>query len=211
MRCAIQPCGSENSAVQHEHPGGERQDRAVVVAEPAARRDHGQHRGRQDQQRIMREAVRRVDEGDQARVRASSAGLLAASPGVSRRLALSAGAAVGCPLTVDRTAKLCRNQTPPDRARLRPFEQAPRPLVGYAFDYAAGHDTGWHQHPRAQLLYAIAGVMRVVTAGGAVHRAARHRAVDAGADPPRHAHARRPAHARRCSCARTRRAPGRTR
>ena len=51
----------------------------------------------------------------------------------------------------------------PDRTRLRPFEQAPRPLVGYAFDYAAGHDTGWHQHPRAQLLYAIAGVMRVVT------------------------------------------------
>ncbi len=51
----------------------------------------------------------------------------------------------------------------PDRSRLRPFEQAPRPLVGYAFDYAVGHDTGWHQHPRAQLLYAVAGVMRVVT------------------------------------------------
>jgi AraC-like DNA-binding protein len=46
---------------------------------------------------------------------------------------------------------------------LRHFEQAPRPLVGYAFDYAAGHDTGWHQHPRAQLLHAIAGVMRVAT------------------------------------------------
>jgi AraC-like DNA-binding protein len=51
----------------------------------------------------------------------------------------------------------------PDRSRLRPFEQAPRPLVGYGFDYAAGHDTGWHQHPRAQLLYAVAGVMRVAT------------------------------------------------
>jgi AraC-like DNA-binding protein len=50
-----------------------------------------------------------------------------------------------------------------DRSRLRPFEQAPRPLVGYAFDYGVGHDTGWHQHPRAQLLYATAGVMRVVT------------------------------------------------
>lgn len=53
---------------------------------------------------------------------------------------------------------------PFDRTHLRPFEHAPRPLVGYAFDYAAGHDTGWHQHPRAQLLYATAGVMRVVTA-----------------------------------------------
>ena len=50
-----------------------------------------------------------------------------------------------------------------DRSFLRPFEQAPRPLVGYARDYDAGHDTGWHQHPRAQLLYAVAGVMRVVT------------------------------------------------
>jgi AraC-like DNA-binding protein len=47
--------------------------------------------------------------------------------------------------------------------RLRPFEQAPRPLVGYPYDYAAGHDTGWHRHPRAQMLYAIAGVMRVET------------------------------------------------
>lgn len=51
----------------------------------------------------------------------------------------------------------------PDRARLRPFEDAPRPLVGYAHDYAAGSDTGWHQHPRAQLLHAVAGVMRVIT------------------------------------------------
>lgn len=49
------------------------------------------------------------------------------------------------------------------RARLRPFEQAPRPLVGYAVDYAAGNDTGWHMHPRAQLLHAIEGVMRVET------------------------------------------------
>src|ERR1700722_10829792 len=49
------------------------------------------------------------------------------------------------------------------RRRLRPFEQAPRPLVGYAIDYEAGNDTGWHQHPRAQLLHAIEGVLRVET------------------------------------------------
>jgi AraC-like DNA-binding protein len=35
--------------------------------------------------------------------------------------------------------------------------------VGYAADYPAGHYTGRHLHPRAQLLYAIAGVMRVET------------------------------------------------
>ncbi|MEJ0017411.1 MAG: helix-turn-helix transcriptional regulator [Acetobacteraceae bacterium] len=50
-----------------------------------------------------------------------------------------------------------------DRSRLAPFEQAPRPLVGYAYDYEAGRDTGWHEHPRAQLLHATAGVMRVAT------------------------------------------------
>jgi hypothetical protein len=51
-----------------------------------------------------------------------------------------------------------------DRARLVPFEQAPRPLVGYASDYDdADNDTGWHSHPRAQLLHATSGIMRVAT------------------------------------------------
>jgi AraC-like DNA-binding protein len=35
--------------------------------------------------------------------------------------------------------------------------------VGYAYDYAEANDTGWHQHPRAQLLHATSGVMRVAT------------------------------------------------
>ena len=48
-------------------------------------------------------------------------------------------------------------------ARLLPFEQAPRPIVGFAHDYAADHQTGWHSHPRAQLLHAIMGTMRVAT------------------------------------------------
>ncbi len=47
--------------------------------------------------------------------------------------------------------------------RLRPFERAPRPMAGYAFDYKSGHWTGLHRHPRAQLLFATAGVMRVTT------------------------------------------------
>jgi AraC-like DNA-binding protein len=42
-------------------------------------------------------------------------------------------------------------------------EQADRPLTAFARDYADGEDTGWHQHGRAQLLYATRGVMRVAT------------------------------------------------
>jgi AraC-like DNA-binding protein len=46
---------------------------------------------------------------------------------------------------------------------LKPFEQAPRPMVGYAQDYDPGHETGLHRHPRAQLLFATSGVMRITT------------------------------------------------
>jgi AraC-like DNA-binding protein/mannose-6-phosphate isomerase-like protein (cupin superfamily) len=49
------------------------------------------------------------------------------------------------------------------QSRLQPFEQAPRPMAGYAHDYVPGHETGMHRHPRAQLLFATAGVMRVTT------------------------------------------------
>jgi AraC-like DNA-binding protein len=58
---------------------------------------------------------------------------------------------------------MLQTRHPDDIARLLPFEQAPRPMVGYARDYAAEHNTGWHQHPRAQLLHAVAGTMRVAT------------------------------------------------
>lgn len=43
-------------------------------------------------------------------------------------------------------------------------ETAPRPLVGFAADYPAGLQTGQHSHPRAQLIYAVSGVMRIDTA-----------------------------------------------
>jgi AraC-like DNA-binding protein/quercetin dioxygenase-like cupin family protein len=49
------------------------------------------------------------------------------------------------------------------QTRLHPFEQAPRPMAGYARDYASGHATEMHRHPRAQLLFATAGVMRITT------------------------------------------------
>src|SRR5471030_2419076 len=53
--------------------------------------------------------------------------------------------------------------SPNVQTRLQPFEQAPRPMAGYTHDYASGHETGLHRHPRAQLLFATAGVMRVTT------------------------------------------------
>jgi AraC-like DNA-binding protein/mannose-6-phosphate isomerase-like protein (cupin superfamily) len=46
---------------------------------------------------------------------------------------------------------------------LQPFEIAPRPLVGFAADYKSGRDTAMHRHPRAQLLLAIDGAMRIAT------------------------------------------------
>jgi AraC-like DNA-binding protein len=58
---------------------------------------------------------------------------------------------------------MSQTRHPDDVARLLPFEQAPRPMVGFAYDYPGDHHSGWHQHPRTQLLHAIAGVMRVVT------------------------------------------------
>jgi AraC-like DNA-binding protein/quercetin dioxygenase-like cupin family protein len=49
------------------------------------------------------------------------------------------------------------------QASILPFETAPRPLVGFAMDYPAGLTTGQHTHKRAQLLYAVSGVMRIET------------------------------------------------
>ncbi len=44
-----------------------------------------------------------------------------------------------------------------------PQDRVDRPLAAFARDYPDGHDTGWHSHARAQLLYATGGVMRVST------------------------------------------------
>ena len=53
------------------------------------------------------------------------------------------------------------------QARLLPFETAERPLVGFVQDYPDGLVTRQHSHPRAQLLYAVTGVMRIDTPGAA--------------------------------------------
>lgn len=44
-------------------------------------------------------------------------------------------------------------------------ERVDRPLAAFARDYHEGEATGWHDHARAQLLYATQGVMRVGTPG----------------------------------------------
>lgn len=53
--------------------------------------------------------------------------------------------------------------SPTRQAEILPFETAQRPIVGFSRDYPSGLATGFHNHPRAQLLYAISGVMRVET------------------------------------------------
>ena len=47
------------------------------------------------------------------------------------------------------------------------FHDLPRPLVAMENMWPAGTSTGWHSHPRGQLLYAIKGVMIVHSEAGA--------------------------------------------
>lgn len=54
----------------------------------------------------------------------------------------------------------------PIRQRKAPtYETAARPIVGFSYDYPSGTVSGFHSHKRAQLLYAISGVMHVDTSG----------------------------------------------
>lgn len=56
-------------------------------------------------------------------------------------------------------------QSDPTRKHLD-FHDTPRAMVAMDVDYPDGASTGWHSHPRGQLLYAIAGVMIVRSAEG---------------------------------------------
>jgi len=47
------------------------------------------------------------------------------------------------------------------------YQQVPRPIAAMAKDFPNGHIIPPHSHPRAQLIYAAEGVMRVVTSEGA--------------------------------------------
>jgi quercetin dioxygenase-like cupin family protein len=43
------------------------------------------------------------------------------------------------------------------------YQRVPRPVAAMPKTFADGSSTGWHAHPRAQLLYATRGVMSVDT------------------------------------------------
>ena len=49
---------------------------------------------------------------------------------------------------------------------LFPYESSRRPVAGLAVDYEDGHRIRRHRHRRAQLVYAISGVMVVDTDAG---------------------------------------------
>ena len=51
----------------------------------------------------------------------------------------------------------------PVRPHTLAHDRVDRPLAAFARDYADRDDTGRHSHVRAQLLYAVAGVMRIAT------------------------------------------------
>lgn len=53
------------------------------------------------------------------------------------------------------------------RGRYKEFHDRARPMVAMEADWPSGESTGWHSHPRGQLLYAIAGVMMVESAADA--------------------------------------------
>ena len=47
-----------------------------------------------------------------------------------------------------------------------PYESLSMPVTGVAIDYPSGHQVPSHSHPRAQLIYAIEGVLVVDTPAG---------------------------------------------
>ncbi len=51
-------------------------------------------------------------------------------------------------------------------ARHRDYQQTPQPIAAMAVDYPDGFRTDPHSHPRAQLLFAVSGVMKVSTVDG---------------------------------------------
>lgn len=54
----------------------------------------------------------------------------------------------------------------PDAAPVVPSGDESTPVSAVAADFESGHRIRWHRHRRAQLVYAVEGVMTVKTAGG---------------------------------------------
>ena len=57
----------------------------------------------------------------------------------------------------------CHSLSPIGQTSIHLAETAPLPLVGFAADYPAGFEAAHHSHPRAQLIYAVTGIMRIDT------------------------------------------------
>lgn len=53
--------------------------------------------------------------------------------------------------------------SPERQALAERYERAERSAVGFAMDYPNGLSSGMHSHPKAQLVYAISGMMRLET------------------------------------------------
>lgn len=56
--------------------------------------------------------------------------------------------------------------TTQDPPRYTRYDRGPMPVTAMAVDYPSGHTTTPHQHPTAQLIHAVQGVMLVATHGG---------------------------------------------
>src|ERR1700743_1000874 len=56
--------------------------------------------------------------------------------------------------------------TPGRRQKPRHFHNTEREMAAMEVNYPDGASTGWHSHPRGQLLYALKGVMIVRSAEG---------------------------------------------
>jgi hypothetical protein len=54
----------------------------------------------------------------------------------------------------------------PDAPLRALYEDVPRTVVALSSEYPPGHATGLHRHPRAQLLFAMSGVMSVTGPSG---------------------------------------------
>ena len=64
------------------------------------------------------------------------------------------------------TNNISNRTKPPSSASVEEILNVPRPIVAMAKEFPSGHLISFHQHHRAQLLYASSGVMTVTTGKG---------------------------------------------
>ena len=112
-------------AVKHEHARRERQDRATTGRTEPPGNSHRQHGSGQDQQAVVGDRVCRVDEHD-----------LPGWPSVMARFLKMVSRVRMNQDSVSRWRCLANSVANRPKPDFSPFERAPRPMVGYAHDYA---------------------------------------------------------------------------